>query len=130
MVDDFKDPLTASNEEFKDLRFRLRQLPAHSAPTLLIHSLRHEFIGPSWKERFVGMFRGPAMWRPIGALALIAAVAGVWITNWQLSEKDLLDIEPLVTAHARYQSESMVPSGDLAGSGFGFQLASYYGEEN
>jgi hypothetical protein len=130
MVDDFNDPLRASNEEHQDLRLRLRQLPSHSAPTSLIHALKRDFIGPSWSERFAGMFTARALWRPIGAAALVALITGVAITNRNSSEKDGIDIQPLVTAHARYQSESMVPAGDLAGAGFGFQLASYYGEDN
>jgi len=130
MIERKNDPLSQSNEEFKDLRLRLRALPIHSAPPALLHSLKQQFVGPTWKERFLSLFTGPAMWRPISAVAVAALVAGAWITHWKMSENDLLDVQPLVAAHARYQSESMVPSGDLAGSGFGFQLASYYGEEN
>lgn len=130
MVDDYNDPLSASNEEFKDLRLRLRQLPSRPAPTELISSLKREFIGPSWRDRLIGFFiRGP-VWRPVGAVALSALIAVALLTHWKTSEQDFLDVQPLVTAHARYQNESLVPPGDLAGSGFGFQLASYYGEEN
>jgi hypothetical protein len=122
--------LAASNEEFKELRLQLRRLPAHEAPADLIHSLRRDFVGPTWRERFAGWFRGAGVWRPITALAMVALVAGALITKQQAAKQDALDIQPLVAAHARYEGESMVPAGDLAGSGFGFQLASYYGEDN
>jgi hypothetical protein len=130
MVNDPNDPLSASHDEFKDLRLRLRELPARSAPAWLMQSLKKQFIGPSWSDRLSAALRGGPIWRPVGAFVLVGLLAGVWITHSGSSEQDLVDVAPLVAAHARYQSESLVPPGDLAGSGFGFQLASYYGEED
>ena len=130
MNDDKNDPLANSNAEFSELRLRLGKLRQRPAPSALIRSLKRDFIGSSWRDRIFEMFVGPALWKPASVLAVLGLLAGVWMNNWKSTENEMLDIQPLLTAHARYQSESMVPPGDLANSGFGFQLASYYGEEN
>lgn len=118
------------DEEFQDIRVRLGRLPRRAAPPELLHALKQEFEGGSWSARLRAWFSRPAVLRPVGALALAALLAGAWIAHWKWSERQFIDMQPLTTAHARYQDEALMPPADMAGSNFSGQLAMYYGDEN
>ncbi len=118
------------NEEHQDLRLRLSRVPYRSAPPALLHALREKFAPTPTDSHWQRWFAWPVLWKPVGALALGALLAGAWIARWKVSEAELIDMEPLAAAHSRYQAETLVPAADMAGSNFGGQLAVYYGDED
>ena len=116
--------------EFESLRLSLSRMPRHAAPEKLIRKLKKEYIGNPLLDALRSWFVWPVLWKPVGVLAVVALLAGVWVGKWKSSENNFIDAGPLLAAHARYQSQSLVPQKEIAGSNFGAQLASYYGDEN
>lgn len=117
-------------ESMKSLKLRMTRLPQRTAPAALMRDLKKTYGAASWLDTVRNWFTWHNAWKPIGALALTALMAGVWVNRWKSSEEEFIDMDPLVTAHARYQAESLVPSSDMASCGYSGKLAAYYGDEN
>src|SRR4051812_38674665 len=117
------DLLRLLDEEHQDLRLSLSRLPRRSAPPKLMRALKRKYIGRPWLDEWRAWFSWPVLWKPVSAFAVGAFLAGLWISKWKSSEAEFVDMQPLAAAHSRYQAESLVPPGDMAGSNFGAQLA-------
>jgi anti-sigma factor RsiW len=55
----------------------------------------------------------PRVWVPVGTLAAAAAALLFWLGPSFGPDPDAIPLETLLAAHARYEAESLVPSGDL-----------------
>lgn len=104
-----------------ELRLRLSRLPRHNAPSRLMTKLRHEFVSPPWWQSWRTAFS----WKPAGAFAAAVLVAALWLTYQKREKPKTIDFAPLLAAHMRTQSQTLVPDSDMTAADFSYQLASY-----
>jgi hypothetical protein len=113
----------------RDIKQRLGNMSRLHAPTELLDRLKEIYLTPSLWERIREFFHFTPTWKPASAFALLALLLGLWFVRNRNGEDEVLNIEPLVAAHCRYEAENLVPTGDMMNSDFSAQLAVYYGEK-
>jgi predicted anti-sigma-YlaC factor YlaD len=116
-------------EQLESLRYTKRLLasaPRRAMPPELISAIEERLVKPSWTGRFWQGLRTPRVFVPAGALAALALFAGVWYGVRRDSPEQYIPLEPLMTAHARYTAESLVPQGSLVSSTYSAQLTAQY----
>jgi len=110
-------------EEVQSLRFMkgvLAGSPRRAMPPELISAIEDGVAAPVWRRVFA---RIPArVFVPAGALAALALIASLWLGVKRESPDQYIPLEPLMTAHARYTAETLVPQGSLVSSTYSAQL--------
>lgn len=91
--------------------------PRRAMPPELISAIEDGLRRPWWSVR-----TAPRYFVPAGALAALALAAGLWLGVKRESPDQSIPLEPLLTAHARYTAESLVPQGSLVSSTYSAQL--------
>jgi anti-sigma factor RsiW len=112
-------------EEVESLRYMksvLAAAPRRAMPPELISSIEDAVSRPSWTRLIPAAFRAPRIFVPAGALAALALVLSLWLGNKRESPQDAIPLEPLLSAHARYTAETLVPQGSLVSSMYSSQL--------
>jgi hypothetical protein len=118
-------------DQIGNLKLRLAKLPRRYAPPELLSSLHEKFTRPSIWMRFLSRLARPRVWTPLGAIALFLLLFGLWFHIQNRSvEANYIDLEPLLTAHSRYSSESSFSSPDIDRWDYSSRLASYYKDED
>jgi hypothetical protein len=116
---------------FLEIKSRLVELPRRFAPPQLIEKLKKTHLSPTLRTNFWGRLSHPMVLRPIGAFAIGLLLVGLWLFTHRPKETiDFVDLDPLLAAHARYRTETLLRQGDLDRSDFSARLASYYKDEN
>lgn len=115
-------------EDEREIQRRLAALPTHNAPAALLTRLKEIYLPLPWWHKILNPLIHPG-WKPLGTLAALALLVGLWFVRANNNHDDSVSLEPLLAAHSRYQAENLVPSGDLMASDFSAQLAVYYGEK-
>jgi predicted anti-sigma-YlaC factor YlaD len=117
-------------EAVRDLKLRLAKMPHRYAPPELISSLQRTFTKVSIWARWRQTLARPWVWTPLSAVALLLILFGVWIQfQNRSSEENFIDLEPLLTAHSRYSTESSFSAPDIHRWDYSARLASYYQNE-
>lgn len=108
-------------ESLRHFKLVLSTAPRRTMPAELALSLERRFVAgtPWWKTA-----AKPAFWIPAGATAAAALAVGMWMHAARTADE--LPLEPLLTAHARYSAEALVPEENLVASAYSDQLGSMY----
>ncbi len=118
-------------EELDSLRYTKRLLasaPRRAMPPELISSIEQRLTQSTWTGRFWQGLKAPRVFVPAGAFAALALIAGLWFGVRRDSSEQYIPLEPLLTAHARYTAESLVPQGSLVSSTYSAQLTAQYND--
>ncbi len=111
-------------EEVESLRFMksvLAAAPRRAMPPELISDIERAAETPAWR-RLPQLILAPRFFMPAGALAALALVASLWVGARREKPEDFIPLEPLMSAHARYSAETLVPQGSLVSSTYSSQL--------
>lgn len=111
-------------EELESLRHFKKVLaaaPRRAMPPELISAIEERARRPAWAGVLANL-RAPRWFVPAGAAAVVALAAGLWLGVKRESPAQAIPLEPLLTAHARYTAESLVPQGSLVSSTYSAQL--------
>jgi len=114
-------------EEVAALRYMksvLAAAPRRAMPTELISDIEAAVAPSRWPGRPLAILSSISARRliPAGALAALALVASLWLGIKRESPQDYIPLEPLLSAHARYTAETLVPQGSLVSSTYSAQL--------
>ena len=99
-----------SLKRVKDL---LVAAPRRSMPEGLAARLESLLRRRSVWEILLARLSMPRVWVPVGTLAAAAAALLFWLGPSFGPDPDAIPLETLLAAHARYEAESLAPSGDL-----------------
>lgn len=106
----------------------LAAAPRRAVPPELIARLEENLSHPlpsrdsSWQD----WLPRPALRMPLGAMAAVALVLGLWLGLKKDDPDRYVPLEPLLAAHSRYTAESLVPQGALISSNYA--LLAYSGD--
>ena len=108
-------------ESLRHLKLVASTAPRRTMPADLALALERRFVRglPWWKTA-----AKPSFWVPVGATAFAAAAFAFWLHAARTADE--LPLEPLLTAHARYSAEALVPEENLVASSYSDQLGSMY----
>ncbi|HAZ07414.1 MAG TPA: hypothetical protein DCZ01_02575 [Elusimicrobia bacterium] len=111
----------AESESLRQLKMTVRAAPRKRMPADLALALERRFVRsqPWWRAN-----SRPAFWVPAGTMAAAALLAGFWMRS--TGAADEVPLEPLLTAHARYSAEALVPEENLVASTYSDQLTALY----
>lgn len=110
-------------DALRHLKLVLSTAPRKTMPAELALSLERRFVsGKSWWKTAAK----PAFWIPAGATAAAALAVGLWMHGAPVADE--LPLEPLLTAHARYSAEALVPEENLVASAYSDQLTAMYSD--
>ena len=118
-------------ERFQQIKVRYSHMPEKSAPPQLLARLR-KLQEPkiSWGEKLREWASPQALWRPVAAFTALAIVSTIFFFNKPSDEADFVDLDSLLVAHSKYQTESLVPHADISQSNYSARLAAFYRDEN
>ena len=109
-------------DSLRHLKLVVSTAPRKTMPADLALTLERRFVfAPSWKRTV------PRLWVPLGATAAALSI-GLWMQGLRASEE--IPLEPLLTAHARYSAEGLIPQENLVASTYSDQLASMDAESS
>ncbi|MBI3554312.1 MAG: zf-HC2 domain-containing protein [Elusimicrobia bacterium] len=120
-------------EEVEALRYMkavLAAAPRRAMPPELLGAIEDAVASRSWTRLIPAALRAPRVFVPAGALAALALVAGLWLGLRRDASQDFIPLEPLMTAHARYTAETLVPQGSLVSSTYSAQLTAQNDEQD
>ena len=107
-------------------RAALSSSSRRALPAALLDRLERRYspAASGW-ERLWNWVRVPRVWVPAGTLAAALASALLWMGGGlpSFTSQDVLPLEALVAAHARYNAEGLTPRSDMANSDFSSRLA-------
>lgn len=108
-------------ESLRHFKLVASTAPRRTLPADLALALERRFVTgtPWWKAA-----AKPSFWVPVGATAFAALAFSVWLRAARTADE--LPLEPLLTAHARYSAEALVPEENLVASAYSDQLGSMY----
>ena len=109
-------------ESLRTMKTVLADAPRRAMPPELISAIEDRAVRPSWLAVPPRFLNAPGIFAPAGALAALALVASLWLGFKRESPEQYIPLEPLMTAHARYTAETLVPQGSLVSSTYSAQL--------
>ncbi len=117
--------------ELRSLKAGLAGMKKNAAPPALMRSLNHAFLdAPQPRRNLWSFLLPPFSWKPVSAFAAVAVTIAGLFAHHIRTRNDLIDLEPLVAAHMRYQAESLVPNADPAHCNLSAQLVNYNAQED
>ena len=107
----------------KGIKTLLAAAPRRTMPEGLAARLENLYRRPSIWKKVLSRLSMPRVWVPVGTLAAAATALLFWLGPSFGPDPDSIPLETLLAAHARYEAESLVPSGDLLHVPFSEQVA-------
>jgi anti-sigma factor RsiW len=130
-IDSHLADCSGCREELESLRYTKRLLasaPRRAMPPELISAIEERLDGASLPRHLWHVLQAPRVFVPAGALAALALFASLWFGVRRDSPEQYIPLEPLLSAHARYTAESLVPQGSLVSSTYSSQLTAQYND--
>ncbi len=111
-------------DALRHLKLVVSTAPRKTMPADLVLALERRLVSPMPRWRIPA----PRLWIPLGATAAAALSIGLWLQGLRASEE--IPLEPLLTAHARYSAEGLIPQENLVASTYSDQLTSLDAESS